>query len=216
MKIQSVLILEDTSDVRHWLINLVTTAFPNCIINEAATLAQALQLIKNQTYDLALIDINLPDGNGITLLQALRQQYPQTFCIIATIFDDDDNVFRALQAGAHGYLLKDQPDERLLASLKGILNNEPPLSPSVALRILGYFRQSQPAVPQAEKTRLSDREREVLTLIAKGMNRAAIASQLDISATTVATHIGAVYRKLNISCRSEAAVEAIRLGLIKP
>jgi DNA-binding NarL/FixJ family response regulator len=216
MNIQSILILEDTATVRRWLCGLVMNAFPGCAIFEAATLSQAMASIQDHQFDLALIDINLPDGNGITLLSALRQRSPQTYCIIATIFDDDENVFRALQAGAHGYLLKDQQDEKLLASLKGILNNEPPLSPSIALRMLGYFRQPQPAANNSEQTSLSEREREILTLIAKGMNRAEIAHLLAISPATVATHIGAIYRKLKISSRSEAAVEAVRLGLITP
>ncbi len=217
MNIGSVLILEDADDIRRWLVGLVGTAFPGAAVTEAATLAQAMQAAQAQSFNLALIDLHLPDGSGIALLQALRQASPGTYCVIATIFDDDENVFRALQSGAHGYLLKDQPDDRLLACLKGILNGEPPLSPTVAVRILGYFRQNQPPkTPPDEKSRLSEREREILTLAAKGLNRAEIAKALGISPATVATHIGAVYRKLNISSRSEATVEAVRLGLIRP
>lgn len=216
MNIGSVLILEDTADIRRWLAGLVTTAFPDVAVTEAATLAQALHAAQARSFDLALIDLNLPDGSGITLLQTLRKASPATYCVIATIFDDNENILRALQEGAHGYLLKDQPDDRLLACLQGILRGEPPLSPSVATRILGYFRQSAPPAAPEEKCCLSEREREILSLIAKGLSRAEIAKALGISPATVATHIGAVYRKLNISCRSEATVAAIRLGLIRP
>jgi DNA-binding NarL/FixJ family response regulator len=209
---KSALILEDTADVRRWLANLLATAFPAVAITEAGSLTQARQAAASRTFDLALIDISLPDGSGITLLEELRRGAPQTFCVMATILDDDENVFRALRSGAQGYLLKDDPEEKLVASLEGILRGEPPLSPSVARRMLGYFRNIE---PEANDARLTDREREVLTLVAKGLSRAEIAGALSVGITTVASHIGAVYRKLDISSRPEATVEAIRMGLIR-
>lgn len=212
---KSALVLEDAPDVRAWLVELVGCAFPGVTVSEAGSLTQALNIIDQQAFDLALIDINLPDGNGLALLQALREHSPTTYCVMATIFDDDENIFRALQGGAQGYLLKQEPRERLLAGLRGILAGEPPLSPHVARRILTHFRNSAPPVSPQDPG-LSPREREILTLVAKGLSRAEIAKVLGIGVTTVATHIGAVYRKLEICSRSEATVEAIRLGLVKP
>jgi DNA-binding NarL/FixJ family response regulator len=212
---KSVLILEDMPEVRAWLVEAVGTAFPEAAVTEAGSLAQAMNAIRDQTFDLALIDIHLPDGNGLNLLAALRQKSPATYCVIATIFDDDEHIFQALQGGAQGYLLKQEPCDRLLAGLQGIMAGEPPLSPHVARRILGHFQQA-PAPASAEESDLTAREREILTLVAKGLNRGEIAKVLGIGATTVATHIGAVYRKLDISSRSEATVEAIRMGLVRP
>lgn len=212
--VKSILVLEDVPDVRAWLVELVGMAFAGATVTEAGSLAHAMSAIEQQQFDLALIDINLPDGNGVSVLQVLRARAPMTYCVMATIFDDDENIFRALQSGAQGYLLKQEPRERLLEGLQGILAGEPPLSPHVARRILTHFHQLSAPVP-IDGHGLSPREREILALVAKGLNRVEIGKVLGISATTVATHIGAVYRKLDISTRSEATVEAVRMGLVR-
>lgn len=212
---KQILIIEDNADVREWLVDLVKTAFRGASISVAASVVQAMDILE-QKFDLALIDINLPDGNGLSVLEALQSRSPATYCVMATIFDDDENIFRALQIGAQGYLLKQESDDRIVAGLLGILAGEPPLSPHVARRILTHFRQPSPPPSASIDAGLSDRESETLALISKGMSRAEVARELGISVTTVATYIGSVYRKLNISSRSEAAVEAIRLGLIHP
>lgn len=208
---KSVLILEDNADVRDWLAALIGRAFAGVAVTGTAALAQAQAAIRSNSFDLALIDINLPDGNGVALVAELRARNPATYCVMATAFDDDDCVFNALRAGAHGYLLKSDPELELVARLHGILRGEPPLSPAVARRVLGYFSPS----PRKTESGLTERERDVLILISKGLNRMEIAEHLKIGPATVATHIGAVYRKLDISSRSEATIEAIRLGLIR-
>lgn len=212
---KSVLILEDAADVRSWLVEIIQQVFTDATIIEAETLTVALESVDQQPFDLALIDLNLPDGNGLSLLQKLQECSPDTYAVIATIFDDDENIIRALKLGAQGYLLKQESREYLISSLNGILAGEPPLSSHVARRILSHFRE----LPQTNDTPdpgLSPRETEILTFIAKGLNRGEIAQALGISTTTVATHIGSVYRKLNVGSRSEATLEAVRLGLIKP
>lgn len=118
--IKSVLILEDTADVRAWLAELLGRAFPGIAVTAVATLAQAQAAISSGTFDLALIDISLPDGNGVTLVGELRARCPATYCVMAAIFDDDDHVFRALRAGAHGYLLKGEPEHTLVTRLQGL------------------------------------------------------------------------------------------------
>lgn len=210
---KNALILEDTDGVREMLTRLLSNAFPGIEIKAAASLAQAKAAIQAHTFELALLDINLPDGNGVTLVGELRTRSPNTNCVMATIFDDDDNVFNALRAGANGYLLKSEPEQELTTRLKGILAGDPPISPSIARRILSHFC---PPTPQhSGAAHLSDRERDVLTLVAKGLSRSEIGAHLKIGATTVASHIGAVYRKLDISNRAEATIEAIRLGLLR-
>jgi len=211
---KNALVLEDTDGVRDMLVRLLSNAFPGIEITAVASIAQAKTAIHANTFELALLDINLPDGNGVTLVSDLRTRSPNTYCVMATIFDDDDNVFNALRAGAHGYLLKGEPEQELTARLKGIVAGDPPISPSIARRMLTYFCPPTPQ-KQVDLPNLSDREREVLTLVAKGLSRGEIATHLKIGATTVASHIGAVYRKLDISSRAEATVEAIRLGLLR-
>jgi DNA-binding NarL/FixJ family response regulator len=211
---KTILILEDMSDVRAWLVDIIQTVFNDANIIEADTVQQALDAVDKYTFELALIDLNLPDGSGLRLLQSLRDSSPQTYAIIATIFDDDENIFRALQMGAQGYLLKQESRDYLVASLQGILAGEPPLSPHVARRILQHFRQQSPQ-PELPDPGLTPRETEILTLINKGLVRNEIATTLGISPTTVATHISGIYRKLNVCSRSEAAIEAVRLGLVK-
>ncbi len=210
---KSVFVLEDIADACAWLVNIVGAVFPGVTISEASTIAQARKIISLHSFDLALIDIKMPDGNGIDMIPVLRHANPHICCVISTIFDDNGNILRALQASADGYFLKDQPEARLRENLERILNGEPPLSPRVALRILDHFRR--PPAPQKQETRLSDREKEILTLVAKGLNRAEVATACNIGIRTVASHIGTIYHKLDIASRSEATVEAIRMGLIR-
>lgn len=209
---QTALLLEDFTDTRIWLSEVLQDAFQNIQISEAATIAQAQQHIKEQNFDLALIDINLPDGNGIDLVRAIMNQSPTTYCVIATIFDDDQHLFPALQAGAQGYLLKEQPKDQFINSLRGLINGEPPLSPAISRKILRHFQAPE---PQQTGVGLTARERETLTLIAKGLRRGEIAEMLGISPHTVASHIKTIYGKLNVSSRAEATVEALRMGLLK-
>jgi len=130
---------------------------------------------------------------------------------VVTIFDDNDHVFPALQAGARGYLLKDQTREHFIMRLRNIADGEPPLSPSISRRLLEHFEQQAAPAPD---TTLTNREKEVLQLISKGFTLPKVASMLDISRNTAAGYVKSIYRKLNISTRAEAAMEASRIGLI--
>lgn len=142
--------------------------------------------------------------------------------VVTSILDDQDHILSALQAGAQGYLLKDLSKPVFIQKLRGILEGEPPLSPKIARKILQYFSQSPThSISQASESlskaecELSAREQEVLLLLGKGLSRREVAQALDLSDNTIATHIRNVYRKLNISSRAEAALEASRLGLIR-
>ena len=132
--------------------------------------------------------------------------------MVATVFDDDAHLFPALRAGATGYVLKDQPAETLAAMLTGIVSGQPPLSPSIARRLLQHF-QPAPATPASQ---LTPRETEVLRLIAKGLTIAEVGELLGISRHTAADYVKEVYRKLSVGNRAEAALEATRLGLLEP
>lgn len=206
-----ILLVEDFEEIRHWLAGLLREAFGEVNITEAATVAQACSHLDAQLFDLIVIDLNLPDGTGIDILQRIKKQGLTAHCVVATAYDDDAHLLSALHAGADGYLLKDQPGEQLIRDLHGILTGSPPLSPPIARRIMRLAKQ-QPAtlllIP------ITPREEEVLTYIAKGLNRVEVAQLLNVSAHTITTHVRSIYSKLDISSRAEATVEAIRRGLI--
>jgi len=213
---RSVLIVEDHDESRCWWQDHVSEAFPDITVAVAATLDEARALLRNNPFMLAILDINLPDGSGIDLLQEISLQHPDTYAVICSIYDDDKHIFSALRAGAKGYLLKDQPRIKQLQQLKEIVNGQPPISPGVARRILRYFSESrQPSSEQSTaSSQLSPREMEVLAQIAKGYSRPEVAKSLGITLNTVSGYTKAIYQKLNITNRSEAVIEAIKLGLI--
>jgi len=208
---QNILVIEDHYETRDWLIGIVKETFPESVVHGAGTLEQAYDWLSNNTANLAIIDLSLPDGNGKDLLIYLKEHSPETYLVVATIFDDDKHLFDALRAGASGYLLKDQPRKAIIDSLTGLVYGSPPLSPAIARRLLRQFQQ--PVATEATAT-LSEREKEVLFLLAKGYGRGDIAELLSVSVNTAASHIKSIYRKLNVSGRAEATLEAVRMGLI--
>ena len=206
------LILEDMPESQEMLCEIAAAAFAGiecvCVADVKGALAHA-----NDCFQLALIDLSLPDGSGIEVIQRLAMECPACTIVVATIFDDDDHLFPALRAGAHGYLLKDEPPEILVKQLQGIREGRPPLSPSVARRMLSHFHQTRTAEAEPVVT-LSPREREVLGQLARGISIAAIAQEMGISHHTVGDHVKNLYRKLNISSRAEAALQARNMGLM--
>lgn len=206
----SILIVDDHSYARSLLREIVQSIFEHAIIEEAATISHAKQIIKKRSFNLALVDISLPDGNGVDLVKDIINSNAETYIVMATIYDDDQHLFDSLRAGASGYLLKDLSKEELKNQISGILQGRPPLSSSIARRLLSYFKQST----HSAKHQLTPRETEVLRLIGKGFSRLEVANELTISVNTAAEHIQNIYQKLNINTRAEAALEACRLGLI--
>ncbi|KAF0807623.1 putative DNA-binding response regulator [Alcanivorax xiamenensis] len=208
---KTALIVEDHRESREWLTELLRQAFPGISVVTADTLSNASAKASKENFNLAVVDISLPDGSGVDLVTELQATAPDTYIVMATIYDDDNHLFSALQAGALGYILKDQPRTRLLAQLQGIARGEPPLSPSVARRILRHFRRT--SLPE-EVPDLTQRETDVLRLLARGFTRGEISEALDITANTVASYTKTIYRKLGVSGRAEAALQAVRLGVI--
>lgn len=215
---ETILVVEDHEQMQAWLCEVAESAFPGATVVTASTLGHAREQLQSRQFNLALVDIGLPDGNGIDLIRDITDQsQPECYSVVTTIYDDDQHLFAALESGAKGYLLKDQPRDRLSAQLQGISRGEPPLSPSVARRILRYFQStSSPAAEDAPEadTQLTQRETDVLKLLARGFKRHEIADRLGITANTVAGYVKTIYRKLNISGRSEATLQAVKLGLI--
>ncbi|MBK8452565.1 MAG: response regulator transcription factor [Thiofilum sp.] len=218
------LIVEDTEETSIWLKKILETAFAGIKITICTNCAETRTFIQQNTISLALVDINLPDGSGLDLITEIRQLFKDAYIITTTIFDDDDHILTALRNGANGYLLKDLAETIFIQKLRGILTGDPPLSPSIARKILHCFAESANK-PSAVSTNdnignnhiaptLSPREQDVLILVAKGFSRKEIAELLHLSSNTVARYIRDVYQKLNISSRAEAAVEACRMGLV--
>ncbi|KKD58294.1 two-component response regulator [Grimontia sp. AD028] len=177
----------------------------------AGSLAEALMLAEQNEYDLALVDLGLPDGNGRDLIHYLRKNHPDTEVMVLTIFGDETNVLSAIQAGARGYLLKDTPFEKIEEAIESQLAGGAPMSAAVAAHVLN---QIQVGTQTPLNNPLTNRENEVLVLLAKGLKTSEIGSAMGISHYTVNDHIKAIYRKLEVSSRCEAVFEANQQGLL--
>jgi DNA-binding NarL/FixJ family response regulator len=218
-----VLILEDLKDAQVWLTDAVRHAWPEAEVVSHGHLSAALSALEHDEPELCLVDLQLPDGSGVDFIRCCRQRYPESQLVVATMYDDDMHLFPALQAGANGYLLKDDPQTQIATALEGIVKGVPPLSPQIAQRMLGYFQQGGSGardvwkrdLPEtAQASRLSEREREFLLVIGNGYKTAEAADMLGVSYHTAAKHIKNIYAKLGISSRAQAVQEAIRMGLI--
>ncbi|RIK96044.1 MAG: DNA-binding response regulator [Proteobacteria bacterium] len=217
------LIVEDQADTRDWLVRMLGIAFEGIAISEAPTRRAAFDWIRSQPRmvtgdatprDIALIDLGLPDGSGIDLIRLLANDYPHVLPVVTTIYDDDEHLFDAIAAGAKGYLLKDQHADTFVSYLHRIEVGEPPLSPSIAQRMLLHFSRPRGEADLTENVALTARELDVLRLLGRGLRVAEAARVLGLTPHTVTGYVKAVYRKLNISSRAEAAVEAVRRGLV--
>lgn len=207
-----VLLVDDDAAARRWLQAAVHTAFPQAEIAACGSVEEGRLAIHAASPGLALIDLDLPDGSGVALIEQLARPPHRTISIVSTVFADDQHLFPALRAGAAGYLLKDESIARLAESLVLTLQGKPPLSAAIATRLLGYFRE--PDTPQTAS--LTPREQEVLTLLAKGLTISDVARSLSITAHTAASYTKTLYRKLDVTNRAEATLEAARRGLIRP
>ena len=215
------LIVEDVLATREWLTNLVHAAFPTIGVYNAADLASARAWVggsARQGGALYLIDIGLPDGSGIELIRELAALDEDARLVVTTVFDDDAHLLAAMAAGAHSYLLKDRPRAEFAGLLQLVGRDEVALSPPMARRLLDHFREhalttTAGGLPDADQVDLTAREEEVLRLIGRGLTLAEAAGVLAISPLTVASHVKSVYRKLGITSRAEAALEAVRRRL---
>lgn len=205
-----VLIVEDIPEASALLHRVALQAFPGHAVEEVSGVAAALKRLGTLRPAVALVDLSLPDGSGVRVIETLSHKVPHCMIVVATIFDDDAHLFPALQAGAHGYLLKAEPESLLLTRLQGMAAGQPPLSAAIARRLLGFFQQR----PADEEESLTPREQEVLRLLAKGIRINALAEQLGISRHTAGDHVKNIYRKLKISSRAEAAIKAAKLGML--
>lgn len=208
----SVVIIEDLRDVREGLSILINgTAGFRCTA-AYRTMEEALGGIRPDQVGVILTDIGLPGMSGVEGIRKLRERMPDVPILALTVYDSDDQVFRALCAGASGYLLKTTPPARLLESLKEAAAGGAPMSPEVARRILRLFRQIQP--PEQASYRLTPQEHQLLKLLVDGHHKKTAADALGISVNTVSFHLKHIYEKLQVHSKTEAVAKALRERLV--
>jgi DNA-binding NarL/FixJ family response regulator len=211
MNIDTLLIVEDVPEALAWLADLARSAFPGVTVGETRTVREAVSRIEGASWDMALVDLGLPDGSGLDIIRRLKATSPDTICIVSTVLGDDAHVVAALSAGAQGYILKGQPEAIVRRQLVQLQFGIPALSPAIARRIMEHFQRTGPVDDEIQA--LTARETDVLTMVSKGFRNAEVAQALGLAESTIATHVKSIYRKLGISSRAEAALHATRMGL---
>jgi len=186
------------------------------VVGEATSGEEAVTLAAQCLPDVILMDVNMPGLNGIEATRRILAATPQVGILMLTMFDDDESVFAAMREGARGYLLKGAEGEETIRAITGVSKGEAIFSPAIARRLMGYFgkpgKNPQPAHLFPE---LTEREREILTLIAQGYTNPAIAEQLVLSPKTVRNHVSSIFSKLQVAGRAEAIIRARDAGLTK-
>ncbi len=185
---------------------------PGLKVDEATTGRQAVELAESLQPDVLIMDLNMPDGNGIDATRALTQSSPHVNVLVLTMFDDDASVFQAMRAGARGYLLKGAGEQEIERAIRGVADGEAIFGPAVAQRVLDYLSGTAPP-KRAAFPELSEREREVLSLLAEGRSNPDIARRLYLSPKTVRNHVSNIFTKLQVADRARAIIRARDAGL---
>jgi DNA-binding NarL/FixJ family response regulator len=209
-----VLVAEDHPLFRKGMISLLSSVSEFEVVGEAATGKEAVARATELQPDVILMDLQMPEVNGIEATRRILRDDPGIRILVVTLFEDDDSVFMALRAGARGYVLKDADEEEMVLSIRAVGKGEAIFSPSIATRVLAYFAASPQggAPPQAFPT-LTDREREILRLIAKGHPNPSIARELSLSTKTVGNYVSNIFTKLQVADRAQAIIRAREAGL---
>jgi DNA-binding NarL/FixJ family response regulator len=213
MKPIRVLIVDDHALVRRGIQAYLDTDPSIQIVGEAAAGLEAVHQAKRLKPDVILMDLMLPDEDGIQATAAIKRSNPAIKILVLTSFGDEPRVKAAIQAGADGYLLKDADGEALLAAIYAVLRGDLPIHPHVTRYLVGSAGDSKGVRGSLS---LTEREKEVLQLVVKGLSNSAIGHALGISPSTAKGHVSRVFAKLNVASRTEAAVQAMKLGLAPP
>ncbi len=209
-----VLICDDQEMVCEGLRVILNSAPGIQVVGVARDGAQAVELVAQTNPDLVLMDLKMPVMNGIQATRQLREQFPQVRVVVLTTYDADEWVFDAIRSGAAGYLLKDMPREQLIAAVKGTIEGRTHIDPNVAGKLFAQVAMNTTPANTTVADALSERERDVLCLLARGMNNTDIAERLHLSEGTVRNYVSSILEKLGVSDRTQAAVLALRHGLI--
>ncbi|MBU6165736.1 MAG: response regulator transcription factor [Alphaproteobacteria bacterium] len=210
-----IILAEDDPALRSHLGSAIAAEADLILIGSAANLAEGAALVARGGYDVLLCDLGLPDGSGIDLIRQSAARWPDADVLVVTMFADQDKVLASIMAGARGYVLKGDAIADAMAAIRTVRAGGSPISPTIARQLLRRI-QPAPASLAPQPSPLSDRELELLRLLARGFSYAESAGLLGLSAHTVASHVKNIYRKLEVNSRAEALYEANALGLIQP
>jgi len=213
MKPLTVLIVDDHPLFRKGIRALLETMPVITLVGEAKSGQEAVEMALAHQPDIVLMDLQMPGGSGLAATRELNRSSPNIRILVVTLFEDNDSIFAALRAGAHGYILKDADEEEMMRAIRAVGEGEAIFSPAIATRLIDYFATAQQQLPQELFPELTEREREILRLIARGESNAAIAEQLIISLKTVRNHVSSIYSKLQVADRAQAALRARDAGL---
>ena len=211
----SVLLVENDAEVRRRFETTINQDPAMRVVGCASTKHEAVRLIETLKFEVMVIDLGLPDGNGIDLIHLANRLHSTADIMVITVYGDEQHVVSSIEAGATGYILKEAESADITAQIKLLRGGGSPVSPSVARSVLRALQSHSTGLVQAsEPNPLSNRETEILHLLAKGMSFNEIGSILSISPHTVTAHIKKIYRKLQVHSRGEAVYEAGQMGLL--
>lgn len=208
-----VVVADDHDSFRDGLFSLLATATGVTVVGQAASGEETIQRCQELQPDVVLMDLNMPGLDGIEATRRLVAASPHIAVLVLSMYEDDESIFNALRAGARGYLLKGADRAEITDAVRAVSSGAAILGPSIARRLVAYFATAAPATPGHAFPDLTDREREILDLIARGMNNSAITQRLVLSPKTVRNHISNIFGKLQVRDRAEAIVRAREAGL---
>ncbi len=208
-----VLVADDHTLFRDGLRALFASLPDMELVGEAADGREAIAQAEALQPDVVLMDIQMPGANGIDAARRIVATSPHIGVIMVTMFEDDDSVFAAMRAGARGYVLKGADQEEMARVIRAVAQGEALFGPAIAARLASYFARPRPSAPPEIFPELTEREREVLALVAQGLDNAAIAARLHIALKTARNHISNIYNKLQVADRAEAIIRARDAGM---
>jgi DNA-binding NarL/FixJ family response regulator len=208
-----VLIADDHPIFRHGIRTLLDTTPDLTAVGEAQNGEEAIGLAASLQPDLILMDLQMPGLNGVEAARRILEASPSIRILMVTMFEDDASVFTAMRAGARGYILKDAEKSEMLRAIRAVGNGEAIFSPAMATRLIDYFTTPRPAPASKEFPELTDREREILDLIAHGHGNQDIARRLVLSHSTVRNYVSSIFTKLQVADRAHAIIRARQAGL---
>jgi DNA-binding NarL/FixJ family response regulator len=208
-----IVIADDHGVVREGLRAVLGSESDMEVVGEAATGKEVLERATEVRPDVILMDIQMPDLNGIEATRRILEVNPEVGVVVLTMFEDDDSVFSAMRAGARGYVLKGAPPSEILKVLRAVAGGEAHFGPEIARRLMSFFSVPEAASPEESFPELTSREREILDLIARGHTNTKIAARLFVSPKTVGNHISHIFTKLQVADRAHAIIRAREAGL---
>ncbi len=208
-----ILIADDHTLFREGVSALLASIPDMVVVGEASTGEEAIAKAGDLQPDVILMDIQMPGVNGIEATRRILNTSPHIGVIVVTMFQDDDSVFAAMRAGARGYILKGADQAEMLRAIRSVASGEALFGPAIATRLMNFFSSPKPPAPPQAFPELTNREREILDLIAEGLNNIQIAQRLTISPKTVRNHVSNIFNKLQVANRSQAIIRAREAGL---